>query len=110
MDRPESKNEGGTARLVIFRLVPTASRDNRRKARDAFHGEVVVRAHSAEDARAVACEAEMSSEDGDAADTDDCSPFRDPEAYTVIEVRGVDFLNSGKRGLIAGRLAKPADG
>ncbi len=106
MDRPESKNEGGTARLVIFRLVPTASRDNRRKARDAFHGEVVVRAHSAEDARAVACEAEMSSEDGN---TDDRSPFRDPEAYTVIEVRGVDFLYSGKRGLIAGRM-KPEAG
>ena len=39
------------------------------------------------------------------------SPFRDPEAYTVIEVPGVDFLCSGTRGLIAGRLvAKPAAG
>jgi hypothetical protein len=35
--------------------------------------------------------------------------FGDPELYTVIEVPGVDFLRSGKRGLIAGRFAaKPA--
>jgi len=109
MDRPERSSPGETARLLIFRLVPTASRDNRRRARDAFHGEVVVRAYSAADARVVAWEAERTSGDGDG-EFADGSPFRDPELYTVIEVPGVDFLRSGKRGLIAGRFAaKPGD-
>ena len=110
MDRPERNSGGIAARLAIFRLVPTASRNGRRKARGAFHGEVVVRAHSVEDARVVACEAERSSGEYDERDVDD-SPFRDAELYTVIEVPGVDFLHSGKRGLIAGRFAaKPVAG
>ena len=110
MDRPKRSGGGIAAPLAIFRLVPTASRHVRRQARDAFHGEVVVRALSAEDARAVACEAERSSGEGDARDAGD-SPFRDADLYTVIEVPGVDFLRSGKRGLIAGRFAaKPVAG
>ena len=103
MDRPEA-TDGGAARLAIFRLVPTASRNDRRQARDAFHGEVVVRAWSAEDARRVASEAEGEGQGGSR------SLFRDPECYTVIEVAGVDFLRSGERGLIAGRLARPVAG
>lgn len=103
MDRLEGGN-GGAGRLAIFRLVPTASRNDRRQARDAFHGEVVVRAHSAEDARRVATEAEAEHREGGE------SLFRDADCYTVIEVPGVDFLRSGKRGLIAGRFAKPVAG
>jgi hypothetical protein len=39
------------------------------------------------------------------------SPFRDEALYTVIEVSGVEFLRSGKRGLIAGRITeKPVAG
>ncbi|HET7715561.1 MAG TPA: hypothetical protein VFK86_08020 [Bauldia sp.] len=104
MDTPEAKR-GDDARLAIFRLVPTASRNDRRQARGAFHGEVVVRAYSAEDARTVACEAEMAAGEGD---PNGDSPFRDADRYTVIEVPGVDFLRSGKRGLIAGRFAAKA--
>jgi hypothetical protein len=104
MDRPERNGEGEPARLAIFRLVPTASRNDRRHARDAFHGEVVVRARSPEDARQVASEAESEGRRGGD------SLFNDADCYTVIEVPGVDFLRSGKRGLIAGRLAKPVAG
>lgn len=103
---------GETQRLAIFRLVPTAARDDRRFARDALHGELVVRARSIEDARAVAIEAEQASRGGGArpAVSKD-SPFRDETLYTVIEVSGVEFLKSGKRGLIAGRFAeKPVAG
>lgn len=110
-DRPDRGGEGEAARLAIFRLVPTAARDDRRFARDALHGEVVVRAHSVEDARRVATEAELASrgEAGSAASDD--SPFRDESLYTVIEVPGVEFLRSGERGLIAGRFAdKPVPG
>jgi hypothetical protein len=110
MNRLDTRSGGHAAGLAIFRLVPTASRHVRRQARDAFHGEVVVRARSAEDARELACEAERSSGEGDAREAGD-SPFRDADLYTVIEVPGVDFLRSGKRGLIAGRFAaKPVAG
>jgi hypothetical protein len=96
----------GAARLAIFRLVPTASRTDRRHARDAFHGEVVVRAWSAGDARRVASDAELASTAGETAAED--SPFQDETLYAVIEVPGVDFLCAGKRGLIAGRFASKA--
>lgn len=103
MDRPAASG-GEAGRLAIFRLVPTASRNDRRQARDAFHGEVVVRASSPEDARRIASEAEEYGQE--ASD----SLFRDADCYTVIEVPGVDFLRAGKRGVIAGRRDKPVAG
>lgn len=100
-DQPDLDEAGVTARLAIFRLVPTPARSDRRFARDALHGELVVRAHSAEDARRVAAEAERAARGAGEAE----SPFGDEALYTVIEIPGVDFLKSGKRGLIAGRFA-----
>ncbi len=104
MDRSEI---GAGARLGIYRLVPTAARNDRRFARDAFHGEIVVRAFSPADARIVASEAEAGLEGGLPAE----SPFRDAALYTVIEVPAVGFLRPGKRGVVTGRFAaKPVPG
>ena len=89
--------------LAVFRLVPTAQRDDRRFARDAFHGEIVVRALSADDARDVAAAAEAVALDGPPPSG---SPFRDPALYTVIEVPGAGFMRPGARGLIAGRFVR----
>lgn len=109
VDRSEGKSGDEAARLAIFRLVPTTARHDRRFARDALHGEVVVRAFSAEDARHVASDAELEFQAPGASAVD--SPFHDEALYAVIEVPGVDFLRGGKRGLIAGRFApKPVAG
>lgn len=104
----ERSEIGAGARLGIYRLVPTAARNDRRFARDAFHGEIVVRAFSPADARIVASEAEAAClEEGASAD----SPFRDPALYTVIEVPAVGFLRPGKRGVVTGRfVARPVAG
>lgn len=111
-DQPVGFSQSGATRLGIYRLVPTAARNDRRLARNALHGEVVVRAYSAEDARLVATEAELASRRAErrpgAADK---SPFRDESLYAVVEVPGVAFLRPGKRGLIAGHIAgKPVAG
>jgi len=102
MEQPGTEKPGDGARLAIFRLVPTPLRNDRRFARDSLHGEVVVRAYSPDDARRVAADAERAAQP-EAAEAE--SPFADQALYTVIEVPGVDFLRSGKRGLIAGRFA-----
>jgi len=110
VDRPEGTDSDETARLSIFRLVPTTARHDRRFARDALHGEVVVRAYSAADARRVASDAvQVGPPAGPGTQAD--SPFQDETLYAVIEVPGVDFLRGGKRGLIAGRPGnKPSAG
>lgn len=106
MLRSEHSGEA-TRRLSVFRLVPTARRDDRRFARDAFHGEVVVRAYSALDARTVAKEAEAAALPDAPPER---SPFDDETVYTVIEVPGANLLRGGRRGLIAGRFAPSAAG
>jgi hypothetical protein len=99
---------GGSAPLSIYRLIPTAARSDRRFARDALHGEIVVRAHSATDARQVAREAEAACQDGEPVGS---SPFDDAELYSVIEVAGAGLLRPGKRGVVTGRFAaKPVAG
>ena len=108
VDRSEGSGGDEAPRLAIFRLVPTTARHDRRFARDALHGEVVVRAFSAEDARRVASDAELEFQAAGAMAAD--SPFHDEALYAVIEVPGVDFLRGGKRGLIAGRFAPKSDG
>lgn len=105
-DRPGTVARDSAKSLAIFRLVPTASRNDRRFARGAFHGEVVVRASSPDDARLVASEAEAACAGTPPGD----SPFRDETRYSVVEVTAVGFLCSGKRGLITGRFAKPVAG
>lgn len=108
VDRSEGRGREQAARLAIFRLVPTTARRDRRFARDALHGEVVVRAFSVEDARQVAADAELECQAAGATAAD--SPFHDETLYAVIEVPGVDFLRGGKRGLIAGRFAPKSVG
>lgn len=102
-DRSEERGGDAAPRLAIFRLVPTTARHDRRFARDALHGEVVVRAYSPKDARQVASAAELEFQAAGASAAD--SPFHDETLYAVIEVPGVDFLRGGKRGLIAGRFS-----
>lgn len=111
-DRPDGERQSGATQLGIYRLVPTAARNDRRLARDALHGEVVVRAYSAEDARLVAIEAEFACRRAERRPgASDDSPFRDESLYAVVEVPGAAFLRPGKRGLIAGRFAdKPVAG
>ncbi len=98
--KPEQETDSG-AGLSVFRLVPTARREDRRFARDAFHGEVVVRASSEADARKVAAEAEAEALPESPRER---SPFTDASLYTVIAVPGAPFLRGGRRGLIAGRF------
>lgn len=100
----QDRAEEPTRRLSVFRLVPTARRADRRFARDAFHGEVVVRAYSAPDARKVAEEAESAALLEGAPET---SPFADVALYTVIEVPGAGLLRGGRRGVITGRFSVP---
>jgi hypothetical protein len=105
----DSQGMGGEpAPLSIYRLIPTATRSDRRFARDAFHGEIVVRACSPSDARRVASEAEAASLEGPPPEG---SPFHDPTLYSVIEVAGAGLLRPGKRGVVTGRFsAKPVAG
>lgn len=99
---------GDAAPLSIYRLIPTATRSDRRFARDAFHGEIVVRAYSPSDARRVASEAEAATLDGP---RNGGSPFDDAALYSVIEVAGAGLLRPGKRGVVTGRFAaKPVAG
>jgi hypothetical protein len=100
MDRPGAR--GSDAPLSIYRLIPTAARSDRRFARDALHGEIVVRACSPSDARNVASEAEAAALEGSPPGG---SPFNDATLYTVIEVAGAGLLRPGRRGVVTGRFA-----
>jgi hypothetical protein len=78
--------------LSIFSIAPTSGRDDPRRMGERFHGEIIVRAHSAQDAREVA-----------AADMPlDAHLIERDDLYRVVEVNyGDAFRNAGPRGVIA---------
>lgn len=78
-------------RLHVYRLVPIAEANDPRWANSPCHGEVVVAARTAGDARLVATERELDFMEVDSAPAEDvttsnASAFRSEKLYTVIEV------------------------
>ncbi|TXI00155.1 MAG: hypothetical protein E6Q76_18850 [Rhizobium sp.] len=93
--------------LKLYRLVPIAAADDPNWLDAKSHGEVLVAARTAGDARIVASERELDFMDIDAAPAEDkttkmASVFRNEKLYTVIEV------NNGKeyheRGVVEGSI------
>ncbi|EUB97899.1 hypothetical protein PMI07_000459 [Rhizobium sp. CF080] len=96
-------------RLKIYRLVPTAAPNDPNWQNSPPHGEVVVRAKTAGDARLVASQAELDFMEIDASpsegnSTEMASAFRSDKLYTVIEDTSCRFAPNGPRGVIGGRV------
>ncbi len=96
-------------RMKIYRLVPTAPEDDPNWQNATAHGEVVVRAKTAGDARVVASDAELDFTEIDAApaegnSTDMASAFRSEKLYSVIEDHSGRYVPNGPRGVIEGRV------
>ncbi|KQV29757.1 hypothetical protein ASE23_09520 [Rhizobium sp. Root73] len=95
-------------RLKLYRLVPVARAGDPNWDNADNHGEVIVRAFSAADARVTAAEAELDFTEIDAApaegnSTRDASAFRNERLYAVVEM--LDQLGvaaSGPRGVVDG--------
>lgn len=93
--------------LNVYRLVPIAEFDDPRWQNSPSHGEVIVAARTAGDARIVAAGRELDYMDVDAAPADDvttspASAFRSEKLYTVIELeRGRTDLT---RGVLTGEI------
>lgn len=87
--------------LNVYRLVPSAPPDDPRWDNAHNHGEIVVAARGAGDARIVAAGRELDFMDVDAAPAEDvttanASAFRDDKLYSVIEIeRGRGDLRRG---------------
>ena len=87
--------------LNVYRLVPSAPPDDPRWDNAPSHGEIVVAARSAGDARIVAAGRELDIMEVDAAPAEDvttanASAFRDDKLYSVIEIdRGRGDLSRG---------------
>ncbi|MBD9375597.1 hypothetical protein IB238_23595 [Rhizobium sp. ARZ01] len=94
--------------LNVYRLVPIAERGDPRWQNCPSHGEVIVAARTAGDARIVASGRELDYMEVDAAPADDvttspASAFRSEKLYTVIEVeRGRTDLT---RGVLTGEIS-----
>lgn len=85
-----SKNDVAEEGLGLYRLKPVAQPDDPSWDISPNHGEVVVRARSAADARLVAAEAELDAPDlnekpSHGTSTDFASSFRNERLYTVVE-------------------------
>lgn len=95
--------------LRIFRLTPTAPPADPAWQNSPSHGEVVVRARTAGDARIVASSAELDFTEIDSAPAEGnstamASAFRNEKLYTVVEDESGRFDHSGERAVIAGRI------
>ncbi|MFB9949461.1 hypothetical protein ACFFP0_11415 [Rhizobium puerariae] len=96
-------------KLKIYRLVPLAAPDDPNWQNAPPHGEVVVRARTAGDARLVASDAELDFTEIDASpaegnSTDMASAFRNEKLYTVIEDESGRYEADGRRGVVGGRV------
>lgn len=96
-------------RLKVYRLVPLAGADDPNWQNAPSHGEVVVRARTAGDARLIASQAELDFEEIDAAPAEGnstrmASAFRNEKLYTVVEDGSSRFAPNGPRGVIGGRV------
>jgi hypothetical protein len=95
--------------LKIFRLLPVADEADPRWGNADNHGEVIVRARSAADARVVASEAEddfleTDALPGDGNSTRTFSAFRDDKLYTVVEDTTGRYSPLGERQVVAGKI------
>ncbi len=93
--------------LKLYRLVPVAADDDPNWLDAKSHGEVLVAARTAGDARIVASERELDFMDIDAAPAEDkttimASVFRNEKLYTVIEVNNGQEYH--QRGVIDGSI------
>lgn len=95
--------------LKIYKLTPIAAADDPNWQNAQSHGEVVVRARTAGDARLVASEAELDfmeidASPGEGNSTLMASAFRNEKLYTVIEDTSGRFNTEGERGVIEGEV------
>ena len=84
--------------MTIYRLVPSAEPDDPRWQRANFQGEVVVRAHSSGEARAIAALEEASVALGTVPMSTTqvtASAFRDEKLYTVREDHSGQYADEG---------------
>jgi hypothetical protein len=93
--------------LKLYRLVPIAAPGDPNWDNAPSHGEVVVAARTAGDARIVAAEAELDFLEIDSSPAEDkstlmASAFRNEKLYTVIEELPRTHLS--KRGVVSGRI------
>lgn len=93
--------------LKLYRLVPVAAANDPNWLGAKSHGEVLVAARTAGDARIVAAERELDFMEIDAAPAEDkttkmASVFRNEKLYTVIEVS--NGKHHHQRGVIAGTI------
>lgn len=91
--------------LTVYRLVPGVGGSDSNWDSAPAHGEVIVRARSAADARIVAAESERDFLDidalpGDGNSTDFASAFRNPRLYSVVEDTSGKHDAHGRRGVI----------
>lgn len=95
--------------LHIYRLVPSAPRDDPNWQNSLMQGEVVVRAVSPGDARLVAAEAEgdfpdLAAKPAEGVSTTRSSAFLNEKLYTVILEGDADQTGACDRGVIDGRV------
>lgn len=98
-------------KLRVYRLVPAAAPDDPRWDVATGHGEVVVRAYNAGDARLVAAQAETDFLDIDAkpahgASTRFASAFLDEKLYRLVEEAPGTYPEDGPRGLVEGTITE----
>ncbi|WP_416797159.1 hypothetical protein [Ciceribacter azotifigens] len=97
--------------LQIYRLVPLAEPDDPNWQNSPSHGEVVVRARSAGDARIVATEAEGDFPEVHAKPAEDVSTaigsaFRSDKLYSVVLDESGHYPAEGPRGVVAGQIRR----
>jgi len=96
--------------MSVYRLVPNARDDDPSWRRGLNHGEVVVRAMSTGDARALAAHAEIeaiSLKVSKATTQVIASAFRDPKLYTVLDDTSGEFSKDGPRAVLRGVFEVP---
>lgn len=94
----------------IYRLIPTAPPDDHNWARALCQGEIVVRARSSGEARAIAARAEAHVAGTPSKTTGQAmaSAFRDPALYGVRLDDGGLFPQAGHLGVLSGNFRIPA--
>jgi hypothetical protein len=101
MERKE--NRMAEASLRIYRLLPVTTESDPNWNSAGTQGEVIVRAESPDDARALAAELASSHHKGGSR-----QDFLDNELYNVIEDTSLRYPAEGKRGMVAGTIRAAA--
>lgn len=97
-------------RTALYLLVPIARRDDPNWGRAQGHGDILVRARSSGEARAIAARAETAAAGGGLLTTTVAmaSAFRDSALYGVRRVDDATHAAAGPPGVLAGRFTFPA--